>query len=163
MSEIPNVIEQIIKNSRPLSEVSANPTRPFIPADVDLSIPQPQVKTGVLDGATMRLPEVAKPAPSRAEVLLATPMHAPVMSAEPPPRGYIPEDYDLMADLPVAAPSPLEALRGQTMTLPHMVRPETVAERVLRTPITLHSTRFGDVVKRIKAEKDLPHDQGLSR
>lgn len=163
MSEIPNVVGQILKNSRPLSEVAANPSRPFIPADVNLSVPQPEAKAGVLNGATMRLPEVGRPAPSRAEVLLATPMKAPVMAAEPLPRGHIPEDYDLMADLPAAAPSPLEALRGQTMSLPHMVKPETVAERVLRTPITLHSTRFGDVVKRIEAEQELPREQGLSR
>ncbi|AYG48262.1 hypothetical protein DV532_28780 (plasmid) [Pseudomonas sp. Leaf58] len=163
MSTTPSFIDQILANARPVSEAMAQQSRPYIPADVDLGTPARSNPGGVLRGATMKLPEVGKPAPTAADVLLSTPMQAPAVRPAPTPLGHIPDDYDLMADLPVAAPGPLEALQGRTMSVPVIVRPESLAERVLRTPMNLPAIGFGDAVKRTLAPAEPLHDRELSR
>lgn len=163
MSTNPSFIDQILANARPVSEAMTEQSRPFIPADVDLSTPARSNPGGVLGGATMKLPEVGKPAPTAAQVLLSTPMQAPAVRTAPTPLGHIPADYDLMADLPVATPGPLEALHGRTMSVPVMVKPESVAERILRTPMNLPAIGFGDAVKRTLEPVEPLYDGGLSR
>ncbi|MDT8924679.1 hypothetical protein RBE51_17870 [Pseudomonas taiwanensis] len=163
MSTTPTFIEQTLANARPVPEAVATHSQACIPADVDLSVPARPNPGGVLNGATMRLPEINRPAPTVAETLLSTPMQLPIMAPAPSPVGHIPDDYDLMADLPVASPSPLEALRGRTMALPVMVKPESVAERLLRTPINLPAIGFSDAVKRTQEPRETIYDQDLSR
>lgn len=49
------------------------------------------------------------------------------------------------------------------MELPAMVKPEGVAERVLRTPMTLPAIDFGEAVKRTQEAREPVYVQGLSR
>lgn len=82
MSTTPSFIDQILANARSVSEAIAEQSRPYIPADTDLPTQARSNPSGVLAGATMKLPEVGKPAPTAADVLLATPM-PPLQCVQP--------------------------------------------------------------------------------
>lgn len=88
----------------------------------------------------MNLPEVPAPAPSRAQQILSQPFVAPAMTKEQPARPFIPDDLDL-SDLKAPDPTGLSALVGTKMNLPNLVRPETVAEQILKTRMPLPTMR----------------------
>ncbi|AXH60166.1 hypothetical protein [Pseudomonas amygdali] len=62
------------------------------------------------------------------------------MTKEQPPRSFIPDDLDL-SDLKAPDPTGLSALMGKKMNLPNLVRPETVAEQILKTRMPLPTLR----------------------
>ena len=88
----------------------------------------------------MNLPEVPAPAPSAAQQILSQPFVAQVMTKEQPARPFIPDDLDL-SDLKAPDPTGLSAMMGTKMNLPNLVRPETVAEQILKTRMPLPTMR----------------------
>lgn len=160
MSSTLSVVDHILNGARPISEALSGQGRTFMPADIDLSAPK---QRGILDGATFQLPAAGSPAPSGAELLLSKTMDVPQMSVEPIAAVLIPDDYDLMADLPAPSSSPLGFLSGHAFSAPVMVKPESAAERVLRSSMQLPSIGFGEAVRRTQEDRTPVHDHGLSR
>lgn len=94
----------------------------------------------VISHTKMRLPEILPAAPSAGEQLLSQPFVPPVMTKEQATPAFIPDDLDL-SDLKAPDATGANALLGIKMVVPNLVRPQTMAERVLKMQMTTPTLR----------------------
>ncbi len=133
----------------PPGMINQTPTRSFIPADLDLSdlrAPQPDGASALLS-SKMVLPQPV-PVLTVADQILRSTMHLPILRPEEPKPAYIPADVDLSVDVPSKEPTVADQLLRSTFTLPVLVKPQSVADRVLSTRMTLPGSSFSQAVAR---------------